>query len=107
MNPWFVYVIRTSDDVLYTGISTDVERRVHAHARGRGAKFLRGRGPLHVAYRCRIGDRGLAQQVEIRLKRLARPRKEAIVRATPTRPGLIRILGLAVCVPRRRARRVS
>jgi putative endonuclease len=96
MSPWFVYLIRTSDDVLYTGISTDVERRVTTHARGRGAKFLRGRGPLEVAYRCRIGERGLAQRVEIRLKRLARPEKEAIVRSTPTRLRLIRMLGANV-----------
>lgn len=93
MSAWFVYLIRTSDDVLYTGITTDVAERLLTHSRGRGAKFLRGRGPLELAYRCRIGDRGTAQRIEIRMKRLSRADKDEIVRAKPTRARLFRRLG--------------
>ncbi len=101
MKPWFVYLIRTAGDEIYTGISPDVERRLAAHANGLGAKFLRGRGPLTLLYHCRIGERGLAQRVEIRMKRLARPDKERIASARPTRARLLRELGIEV--PARKA----
>ncbi len=92
MSTWFVYLIRTADDRLYTGITTDVAERLLTHSRGRGAKFLRGRGPLELAYRCRIGDRSSAQRVEMRLKRLTRADKDAIVSTKPTRARLFRRL---------------
>jgi len=95
MKAWSVYLIRTVDGALYAGISTDVARRLAAHRNGRGAKALRGRGPLELAYRCRIGDRGLAQRVEARLKRLAKADKEAIVSTGPARGRLVRGLGLS------------
>ena len=42
---WFLYVIRCADDSLYTGVSTDVNRRLSVHRAGKGAKYLRGKGP--------------------------------------------------------------
>jgi putative endonuclease len=92
---WSVYVVRRADGALYTGISTDVELRVAKHASGRGAKALRGRGPLELVYRVRIGDRGLAQRVEHALKSLAKTEKEALVRARPDRRRWMRKLGAA------------
>ena len=47
---WYVYVVRCSDDSLYTGISKDVARRIDEHNRGRGAKYTRGRRPVSLAY---------------------------------------------------------
>lgn len=93
---WHVYVVRTRDGSLYTGITTDVARRLaeHRSARGRGARFLRGRGPLEVVYRRRIGARGLALRAESRLKRRSRADKLAIVAARPSRRGLLRALGV-------------
>jgi len=95
MTPWFVYMVRTPSDAIYTGITTDVERRVEVHASGRGAKFLRGRGPLQLEYVRRIGDRGLAQKIEARLKRLTKEQKEQLVLAAPSRRSLVRRLKLA------------
>lgn len=43
MTPWFLYLIRTADNALYTGITTDVARRYQQHQSGKGAKALRGR----------------------------------------------------------------
>jgi len=96
MKAWLVYLIRDGGGALYTGITTDVERRLEEHRSGRGAKYLRGRGPLVVVYRRKVGDRGLALRVERRLKRLPRTGKEALLRARPSRPGLLRRLGLLV-----------
>ena len=91
---WWVYVVRTGGGELYTGIATDVERRVDAHARGRGARYLRGRGPLELVYERRIGGRGLALRVERGLKRRARAEKQRIVEAGMSRAALLRLLAL-------------
>jgi putative endonuclease len=91
---WSVYFIRTTRGELYAGVTTDVARRLAQHREGRGAKFLRGRGALVLVYRRRIGERGLALSVERRLKRLAKPAKEALVDAKPATSQLLRRLGL-------------
>src|SRR5881397_847642 len=59
---WHVYVVRTRDGALYTGVTTDAARRIAEHrAGGRGARYLRGREPLEIVYRRRLGERGLAR----------------------------------------------
>ena len=75
-----VYMLRCGDGSLYTGIATDVARRLEEHrSSSRGAKYLRGRGPLTLAYAEVVGDRGDASRVEHCLKSLAKAEKEALV----------------------------
>lgn len=78
---WHVYLVRCRDGTLYTGIATDVSRRFseHQHGDGKGAKYLRGRGPLRLVFSRSIGARGLALSVESRIKRLSKSSKEALV----------------------------
>ncbi|MGB0331518.1 MAG: GIY-YIG nuclease family protein [Planctomycetota bacterium] len=76
--PWWVYLVRRSDNAIYTGIATDVERRFTEHREGRGAKALRGRGPLVLLASSAAGDRSRAQRVETRIKRLSKPAKERL-----------------------------
>jgi len=72
-----VYLVRCRDGSLYTGITTDVARRMAAHEQGtNGAKYLRGKGPLELVFQRPVGDRGLAQRIEHRIKRLSRVEKE-------------------------------
>jgi len=92
MSDWSVYLVRTRGDAIYTGIAIDVARRIEAHGAGRGAKFLRGRGPLELVFQRRLGDRSLAQRIEARLKRLTKGEKEALVRSKPSRVRLLRLL---------------
>jgi putative endonuclease len=94
---WHVYIVRTRDGTLYTGITTDVERRLAEHRadEGRGARYLRGRNPLEIVYRRKLGDRGLALRVESRLKRRPRADKQAIVSGQLSRPALLRRLGVS------------
>lgn len=92
MAVWSVYLVRTARDELYSGITVDVGRRFAEHAEGRGAKFLRGRGPLELAYVRRVGAHGLALRVERRLKQLARREKELVARARPSRKRLLALL---------------
>jgi putative endonuclease len=82
---WSLYLLRTRDGSLYTGIALDVEKRLAEHTAGvRGAKALRGRGPLELVYRAEVGERGLAQGLEHRIKRLAKADKEQIVVSAPS-----------------------
>ena len=78
---WFVYILRTRTGSLYTGISTDVERRVHEHREGkRGARSLRGQAPLQLVWHCSAPDRSAASKLEAAVKRLPKRDKERIVR---------------------------
>ncbi len=96
MGPWWVYLVRTAAGELYTGIATDVERRLEEHrsGSGRGARYLRGRAPLELVFRRRMGERGLALRVEHRLKRRTKDEKEAIVRSAPSKRQLLSRLGI-------------
>ena len=75
-----VYLVRCRDGSLYTGIAKDVRRRMTEHDQGtKGAKYLRGRGPLELVFQRQIGDRSLATRIENRIKRLPRVEKQALV----------------------------
>ncbi|MBI5894982.1 MAG: GIY-YIG nuclease family protein [Desulfobacterales bacterium] len=76
---WYLYIIRCRDGSLYTGIATDVARRLAAHRAGKGAKYLRGRSPLTLVYKATIGPKSLALKVERRVKALPKARKERLV----------------------------
>jgi putative endonuclease len=78
---WFVYMLRTRQGSLYTGITTDLQRRFVQHQHGRlGAKSLRGKGPLQLVWQCAAQDRSCASRLEAQLKRLPKAHKERIVR---------------------------
>jgi putative endonuclease len=81
MNQWFLYLIRTARGHLYTGITTDIERRLGEHEAGcgRGARSLRGKGPLTLVYHAPAGDRAMASRLEWQVKRWPRARKEALI----------------------------
>jgi putative endonuclease len=81
MNDWYLYLVRCSDGSLYTGITTDVERRFKAHQENNGAKYLKGRGPLVLAFKEKIGGKRRAFQVEHAVKRWPKSKKEQLVRA--------------------------
>lgn len=79
MQNWFLYLVRCADGSLYTGITTDVDRRFGQHELGQGAKFLRGRGPLELMFRAPVGLRGVALRAELVVKRLPRKSKLALI----------------------------
>lgn len=81
MPRWHVYLVRCRDGALYTGIATDVSRRLaeHEQGAGKGAKYLRGKGPLRLVLNKAVGRRGLALRVEARIKRLPKARKEDLI----------------------------
>lgn len=78
-NTWYLYILRCADGSLYTGITTDVDRRLEAHRSGTGAKYTRGRGPLTLLYRETCGSHSDALKRELAVKRLTRGQKEALI----------------------------
>jgi len=77
---WFVYMLRCADNSLYTGVTTDVERRLVEHnAKKSVTKYTRVRQPVSVAYYEKSESRSDACKREAELKKLTKKQKEAIV----------------------------
>jgi putative endonuclease len=81
---WYLYIIEGKDGVLYTGITTDIDRRLNEHngidiensnAKSKGAKFTKGRGPFELIYQMEFENRSLATKEEIRVKSLPKSEK--------------------------------
>lgn len=72
---WTVYILKCGDGTLYTGVTNDIARRLDAHARGTGAKYTKGRGPLKLLYAEPHDSKGSALRREAAIKALRRPEK--------------------------------
>jgi predicted GIY-YIG superfamily endonuclease len=77
---WWVYMVRCADRSLYTGVTTDVTRRVRQHNAGTASKYTRSRLPVRLAYREKATGRGAALQREAAIKHLSREDKEHLIR---------------------------
>lgn len=77
---WKLYILRCGDGSLYTGITTDVQKRLAAHRSGKGAKYTRGRGPLELVYSEECGSHSDALRRELEIKGLTREEKEMLIR---------------------------
>jgi putative endonuclease len=77
--PWTVYLVRCSDGTLYTGVTTDPERRIAEHNAGCGGAYTRCRMPVTLAYWERAPDRSRALRRELAIKRLNRIQKEDLI----------------------------
>jgi putative endonuclease len=76
---WWVYVVRCADGTLYTGVTTDVRRRLARHNAGTASKYTRARRPVELAYREPVRGRSAALRREAAIKRLTRRAKEALI----------------------------
>ena len=78
---WFVYMILAKNKKLYTGITTDPERRIKEHSSNKkGAKFFRGNAPTRIVYLEKKANRSEATKREIFLKKLTRKEKLQLVK---------------------------
>ncbi len=83
---WFLYTLRCADDTFYTGITTDLARRVAEHNAGRGARYTTGRRPVKLIGAWRFPDRSAAQSAEFAFKKLSQARKlSTVARERPFR----------------------
>ena len=79
----YVYILRCSDDTLYCGWTTDIDKRLSAHNSGHGAKYTRSRGPVILAYVEEYEDRHDALSREWHIKRMSREEKMRLVKGYP------------------------
>jgi len=79
MGDHYVYVIECADGTLYTGYTTDVERRVAEHDAGEGAKYTRGRTPVELVHVESFDSRSAAMSREHEVKALSRGEKERLI----------------------------
>lgn len=77
---WYVYILECADQTFYTGITTDIERRLAEHEQGKGAKYTKGRSPLTLVYSEKYKNRSEATKREIEIKAL--PKESKIVLLT-------------------------
>ncbi|MBF8437187.1 GIY-YIG nuclease family protein [Halanaerobiaceae bacterium Z-7014] len=76
----YVYILKCSDNTLYTGYTTDPERRIEEHNAGIGAKYTRGRGPVELVYLEEFSDKSRAMQREYEIKQFSKNEKLELIR---------------------------
>ncbi|MBT3817059.1 MAG: GIY-YIG nuclease family protein [Candidatus Magasanikbacteria bacterium] len=79
---WYIYIVNCADNTLYTGVTTDIERRVFAHnSLKSGAKYTRARQPVQVVYKKIYPSKKEAMQEEWRIKQLSRKEKLVLIKS--------------------------
>ena len=87
---WFLYVVECSDKSLYTGITTDIDRRINEHNHSKkGAKYTASRRPVHVVFAKLFNNRSEASRVESAFKKLDREEKLKIINGEKEFPVVI------------------
>lgn len=77
---WYLYILLCKDNTLYTGITTNVQKRFQQHMTGKGAKYTRGRGPLLLVYEEVCGSHSEALKREWFIKSLTREQKDNLIK---------------------------
>jgi len=78
--PWFVYLLRCSDNSLYTGITTDINRRLNEHNKSnKGAKYTRARRPVTLVYVEKVENKSFASKREYQIRKQPKLNKENMV----------------------------
>lgn len=77
--PWFLYIVKCKDDSLYTGITTDISRRIKEHNARKGAFYTKNKTPVELVYQEAMPNQSQARKREAEIKRLAREEKLKLV----------------------------
>jgi putative endonuclease len=80
---YYVYIVKCKDSTFYTGCTNDLEKRIKTHNEGKGAKYLRGRTPVKLAYVRECRGHKDALRAERDIKKLTREQKEELVKKGP------------------------
>ena len=85
---WYLYLIRCVDNTLYTGITTDLDRRFAEHEQQgkKCAKYLRGKAPLTLVFSCPVGTKSEAARLEMQIKKKPKVFKETLIEAQHLKP---------------------
>jgi len=93
MKPWYLYIVLCSDASLYTGITTNIKRRINEHNIGKGAKYTRGRGPVELVHLRQFLSRSDASKEESAIKKLKRKQKLELIKKFALPGELVELTG--------------
>ena len=82
----YTYILKCSDETLYTGWTNDLEKRINAHNAGKGAKYTKNRRPVELAYYEEFATKEEAMSREYAIKQLTRSKKDELIHKGP--PGI-------------------
>ena len=78
---YFLYMLRCSDNTLYTGITTDINRRLKEHnSSNKGAKYTRARRPVELVHKEKLEDKSSALKREYEVKKMSREQKLLLIK---------------------------
>jgi predicted GIY-YIG superfamily endonuclease len=80
---YWVYIAKCADGTLYTGMTTDVEKRAKTHNSGKGAKYTRSRLPITIVYKEQCADKSAALKREREIKGFKRAEKVKLIEDAP------------------------
>ncbi len=83
---WHLYILECGDGTLYTGITTDIDRRVREHQEGKGARYTRTHSPVLLVHEEECGSRSQALARECAVKSLPRRKKDDLIRREEASP---------------------
>ncbi|MCR5421481.1 MAG: GIY-YIG nuclease family protein [Lachnospiraceae bacterium] len=86
---YYTYILRCSDNSLYTGYTTDIDKRIEVHNSGKGAKYTRNRGPVRLVYYEEYDNKQAAMSREWHIKRLSHRQKEELILISKEKCGSI------------------
>ena len=72
MDDWYVYILECMDDSLYTGITNNLDKRMHAHKTGSGSKYVKRKGFKQILHAIQVKDKSEAAKLEYKIKQLQR-----------------------------------
>jgi putative endonuclease len=98
MNSWWLYVVRCADGSLYTGISTDVSRRIFQHNCGKGAKYTSARRPVTLQIQWLMNSRSQALKAEYAFKQLSKTTKERYIREQLSTIDIFKLLKMEISI---------
>ena len=85
MQYWYVYIVKCHDNSLYTGVTTDVSRRINEHnSSKKGAKYTKSRRPVQLVWHIKVQSRSEALKEEYRIKQLSRKYKLKLIQNSHT-----------------------
>jgi predicted GIY-YIG superfamily endonuclease len=79
---WYLYILKCGDGSLYTGVTTDLRRRIKSHNDGNGGKYTRYRLPVSLQYSESYSRKSEALKRELQIKGWSKPKKETLIAGT-------------------------
>ncbi len=78
---YYLYILKCADKTLYTGITTDLQRRISEHNHTKlGARYTSSRRPVKIVFGQKFKNRSTASREEARIKKLSQPEKLELIK---------------------------